>query len=395
MYSETTQRKASKGSVQIKVSNGRLQLVFSHIGKRHYLSLGLTDNKANREAAEAKRKLIESDIVYNRFDPTLAKYKPQLALSTFTSTPTPIDSSEPSLAQLWEQFVEYKRPQCSPNSMNTIYNVFTSYLQKLPTHDLSRAFEIRDFAIKTFPLDSCKRFLVRLSACCNWAMKSGLVSHNPFNGMASEIKLPKAQNCENEINAFSVSERDSILEALRLDQFCPKKSNTKHSYYFPFVKFLFATGCRPSEAIALQWKHISSDFRYITFERALIETSDGNFLREGLKTQERRRFPCNVQLKEFLQSIKPENIKPEELIFPGAKQGYLDFTSFRKNGWKRILEGLGIEYRKLYQTRHTFITLALENGLNAKDVARLVGNSPEVIYRHYTGNKRELFVPEF
>lgn len=203
-----------------------MQLVFSHIGKRHYLSLGLPDNKVNRKAAEAKLKLIESDIACDRFDPTLAKYKPQLALSAFTSTPIPIGLLEPSLAQLWEQFVEYKRPQCSPNFMNTIYNVFTSYLQKLPTHDLS------------------------------------------------------------------------------------------------------------------------------------------------------------------------ENIKPEELIFPGAKQGYLDFTSFRKNSWKQVLEGLEIEYRKLYQTRHTFITLALENELDAKDVARLVGNSPEVIYRHYAGNKRELLVPE-
>jgi integrase len=51
-------------------------------------------------------------------------------------------------------------------------------------------------------------------------------------------------------------------------------------------------------------------------------------------------------------------------------------------------------YRKLYQTRHTFITLALEY-LDVKDVARLVGNSPEVIYRHYAGNKRDLFLPEF
>lgn len=83
------------------------------------------------------------------------------------------------------------------------------------------------------------------------------------------------------------------------------------------------------------------------------------------------------------------------MIFPGIKQGYLDFDSFRKNVWKRILTNLEFEYKKLYQTRHTFITLALENGLDAKDVARLVGNSPEVIYRYYAGNKRELFVPEF
>ncbi len=62
MYSKDTQRKASKGSVQIKNSNDRLQLGFSHAGKRYYLSLGLPDNKVNRKAAEAKAKLIQSGL---------------------------------------------------------------------------------------------------------------------------------------------------------------------------------------------------------------------------------------------------------------------------------------------------------------------------------------------
>lgn len=397
MYAKDTQSRTErkpKGTVQIKNSNGRLQLVFSHAGKRHYLSTGLADSKLNQKAAEAKAKLIEVDMAYDRFDPTLVKYKPQSVLSTITPI-TPIGSEKPSLAELWGQFVEYKRPQCSPNSMNTIYNVFTSYLKKLPTHDLTQASEIRDFAVKTFPLDSCKRFIIRLSACCNWAMKSGLIDKNPFDGMASEIKLPKAQNSENEINPFNAQERDSILEALQSNQFCPLKSNTKHSFYFPFVKFLFSTGCRPSEAIALQWRHVTNDYRHLSFEQALIETSDGNRIREGLKTQERRRFPCNAQLQELLKSIKPENANPDDLIFPGIKGGHLDSNSFRKNVWKRVLSGLGIEYKKLYQCRHSFITLALQNGLNAQDTAKLVGNSPEVIFRHYAGNKRELFIPKF
>jgi hypothetical protein len=33
-----------------------------------------------------------------------------------------------------------------------------------------------------------------------------------------------------------------------------------YSYYAPFVEFLFLTGCRPSEAIGLQWKHVISDY---------------------------------------------------------------------------------------------------------------------------------------
>jgi integrase len=64
----TKVHKAPKGTVQIKSSNSRLQLVFTHAGKRHYLSLGLVDTKENRKAALAKKKLIEADIAYDRFD---------------------------------------------------------------------------------------------------------------------------------------------------------------------------------------------------------------------------------------------------------------------------------------------------------------------------------------
>jgi integrase len=32
-------------------------------------------------------------------------------------------------------------------------------------------------------------------------------------------------------------------------------------YYTPYVKFLFFTGCRPSEAIALKWKHITKQVK--------------------------------------------------------------------------------------------------------------------------------------
>lgn len=73
-----------KGSVAIIVSNGWLQLRFNWGGKRHYLSLGLQESKANRKVAEAKAKLIASDIIYERFDPTLQKYNPRLPSVSIT-----------------------------------------------------------------------------------------------------------------------------------------------------------------------------------------------------------------------------------------------------------------------------------------------------------------------
>uniref|UniRef100_B8HN20 Integrase family protein n=1 Tax=Cyanothece sp. (strain PCC 7425 / ATCC 29141) TaxID=395961 RepID=B8HN20_CYAP4 len=403
MYARETKRKASAGSVQIKVSNDRLQLVFSYAGRRHYLSLGLPDSPVNRKAAQAKAKLIESDIAFDRFDPTLAKYKAQSALSTSEITPI----STPTLKLLWQQYTEYKRPMVSPSTLKKSFERYGNCIDRLPTQDLSQAGLIRDYCLKAMPVNSCKRFITQLSACCDWAVKSGLIEANPFTGMAADITLPKSKRGEfDDINPFSFEERDQILEALRTDQFTKtrkvkRQHQFQHSHYYGYVAFLFLTGCRPSEAIALQWKHVSSDWRYINFEQSVVLGEDGMVCKEGLKTQAKRRFPCNARVRSLLQSLKPKECGPETLIFPSHKGGWIDTVEFQHRVWKPLLEGLGIAYRKPYQTRHSWITWALnatgENGerLTVKDVAKLAGNSPEVILKHYLGNKRELFVPEF
>ncbi|MDV2991845.1 MAG: Tyrosine recombinase XerC [Chroococcidiopsis sp. SAG 2025] len=378
--------KAFKGSVQIKSSNNRLQLVFSYGGKRHYLSTGFPDTSQYQKLAKMKASEIEKEILYERFDQTLEKYKPKSALSTVTPIP-PIFTPKVNLAEIWDKYVEWKRLQCAPSTMKNQYHAYSSYLKRLPTHDLDRANDIRDCVLQTIPINSAKRFIVALNSCCQWAVKSGLIAENPFYGMAGEIKLPKPEKAEDDIDPFSLAERDKIIQAFRCDRY--------YKFYAPLVEFLFNTGARPSEAIALQWKHVTSDLKFISFEQAVTVSEKGLAVKQGLKTQEKRRFPCNAKVQAILSSIKPENTKPDDLLFPSPAGKYIDFHNFRNRAWKTVLAGLDINYRKPYQTRHTFITLALENGLDAKDVARLVGNSPEIIYRHYAGNKRELFVPEF
>ena len=159
----------------------------------------------------------------------------------------------------------------------------------------------------------------------NWPFARGTLPTAPFAGMASDIKIPKGQQgSEDDINPFSVEERDAILEAFRSDQFCSKHARVKHSYYFPFLSFLFKTGCRPSEAIALQWKHIDRNYGRIRFMQAVVEGEDGRVCKAGLKTQERRDFPCNQSLQEFLRAIKPKTCDRESLIFPESQDWHLD-----------------------------------------------------------------------
>ncbi len=394
-YPKTPTGKNPKGTVSVIASNNRLQLRFRYAGKRHYISLGLPDSQANRKKAEQQATQIELDILSGHFDETLQRYKPQSALSTASPDITP--KVTPNLDELWEKFMEYKRPQCSPSTMHNQYRVFSNYLKKLPTYDLEQTAQIRDHILETIPLISAKRFIVRLSACCRWAMESGWLDKDPFADMASQIKLPKAMSDDGlkDICPFTAEERDRVLTALLNNEGCNKYARVKYSHYYPIAFFLFHTGSRFSEAIALQWKHISEDYRFIMFEQAVVESSRGQVCKSGLKTQERRRFPCNAKMQSFLESIKPQECSPESLVFPSPGGKWIRSNNFRNRVWKPVLEHLELNYRKPYQTRHTFITLALEHGLDAKDVARLVGNSPEIIYKHYAGNKRDLFVPEF
>jgi integrase len=402
--------KASKGAVQIKSSNGRLQLVFSHPivnetgeikSKRFYVSTGQEDTPLGQKRAAALAATIQRDIDYGEFDASLRKYKPAASLSTVNPiAPTSESPPQPDLTELWEKYVEFKQPQVSQSTYAVDYRRYRNHIKQLPTRDLKDAIAIRDYLLAHVTPDTAKRTLTNINACCDWAVKSKLIDQNPFRDIAGDVHVSKSDTEEAEINPFLPEERDAIIRAFQ--------ESKLYSYYAPLVQFLFFTGCRPSEAIALQWKHITD--RFIIFEQAITISTKGLALKSGLKTQPQRRFPINKQLKDILNQIRPENCRPEQFIFKSKKGGMIDFGDFLNHAWKgyknrhgRQIDGLvtklvkqGVvsEYRRPYQCRHTFITLCLEADIDAKDVAKWVGNSPEVIYRHYAGKKRDLQVPE-
>lgn len=125
MANPVKRRKAAKGTIKIKNSRGWLQLVFTFNGRRRYLSLGVEDSKSARSLAQMKAKKIELDILSGNFDETLAKYK-------YGANGNAAESQNPSLAELWDKFMDFKRPQCSPNTMRTMYLTFTNYVKQLP-----------------------------------------------------------------------------------------------------------------------------------------------------------------------------------------------------------------------------------------------------------------------
>jgi len=82
-------------------------------------------------------------------------------------------------------------------------------------------------------------------------------------------------------------------------------------------------------------------------------------------------------------------MRPPEFSAP------LSWNNFTKRGWQRVLQGLQIEYRNPYQTKHTFCSLCREEGIASIHIAKWVGSSPEMIDRVYAKPIDDIQVPEW
>lgn len=377
--------KRSKGSVGIETFQSRLRLRLPrqlYDGNQKYLTLGLDDSPGNRKIAEAKAKQIESDIAYERFDYSLNKYRPEharLVVSTATETPQVLN-----LVQLWEKYMAYKTPISSPKTVIDSYVPMGRHFANAP-QALDQPLEIRLYLLEVTTEHMARRCLMHVSAACKWGVKNGLLATNPFEGMYLELARPRYK-MEEQANPFTAQERDRIIEAFQTHN--AGKKGISYSYYTDFVKFLFYTGCRPSEAIGLRWKHMSDDCSKITFSEAIVRAGGKPLSRETTKTKKTRKFSCPNTLQSLLQSIKPENCDLEALVFPNREGTHLNYNDFGRRAWKTVTKLVNLEQKNgmpttPYNCRDTFITLQALQGNSSDTIARWVGNTPEVIRKHY------------
>lgn len=337
----------------------RLRLPASVATGNRYISLGLEDTPLNRQIAELKAQQISVDISLGQFDHSLAKYK----------TPA---IEQVNIADLWEQYTDYKRPSLAKSTLEKDFNKVKKHIENLPSQNLTQISKIKTHIFKTLTPDAARRLLTALKACFTWAKSENLITHNPLENLV----LAK-QSDSNRIQPFTKSEIKKIIAAAK--QISP--------YYVPFLEFLFLTGCRPSEAIALRWEQISPDLDKILFSQAYVLGEN-----KTTKTGKNRYFPINSELLAVLKKI---GVEQTGIVFLSPTGINIDHHNFTTRHWKPILDLSGVVYRSAYQTRHTFITHCLESGIPVAQVSEWVGSSSKTIWKHYAGITTSLPVPKY
>jgi integrase len=148
--------------------------------------------------------------------------------------------------------------------------------------------------------------------------------------------------------------------------------------YRPMVIFAAATGLRPAEWLALEWRDIDLGARVIYVHRS--------FTKGRLKCPKTEVSRRAVPLQTIaLEAIDHQPSNPSSpLLFPAERGGYLDLHNFRNREWKPAQHAAGIEpLRRIYDLRYTFATFALRAGISTFDLSRYMGASLTMIDRHY------------
>ncbi len=183
------------------------------------------------------------------------------------------------------------------------------------------------------------------------ALFDEVISKNPF------IHIPTPKGVKPEIFPFSRDEVSLILNA------CDDLDHKN------FLAISFYTGMRSGEVLALSRDDIDLEHRIIHVR--------SNLTRGKLTTPKTRYsvrdIPIFQNLLSFLQS---QLARTKKYLFVNSKGAlYYDISSFKNEEWKDLLASLGLPHRRRYNTRHTFATTLLADGVDLLTISRLMGHA--------------------
>jgi integrase len=202
-----------------------------------------------------------------------------------------------------------------------------------------------------------------LRRCLDGAVRRGWLKENPGR------QVDTLREDRTDPNPFSLDEVTTFLT-----------SGLRADWQRRYFEVAFFTGLRPSEQIGLRWADVDRARDLIGIRRAVSRFGEGTTKTKGSA----REVPMLPRVKLALQQQRGETEPHSAWVFPNERGGRLHIANLRERVWKPALRRAGLRYRTMYQTRHTFATLALSSGEALDWVARVLGHTTTaMVIRHY------------
>ncbi|MGL5973423.1 MAG: tyrosine-type recombinase/integrase [Oscillospiraceae bacterium] len=207
------------------------------------------------------------------------------------------------------------------------------------------------YLTKNFAKSTISKYKITMSQIYKYAILHNIHTSNPVD----IVKIPKKALVKKVTSAPSTT----------IDVIIQKKDN--EFGFFPF--FIYLTGLRVSEALAVQWEDIDLDINVIKVSKAVRFKGNNPVISNGLKNGDRYRF---IPIPDMLVSELQQKKYKDGLLFKNEIGTPLTKSQFSKR-WKKYITLNEIQISP-HQLRHNHASNLYNAGVDPKSAQKILGH---------------------
>lgn len=249
----------------------------------------------------------------------------------------------------------------------------------------SRYQEFLDLLAIKYSVSTVRTIHSVFNSIINAAVEDEIILRNKI----SKVNLPKFKSKQKEINENEIL---SEIEISKLIKYVNENESVTHQ---TLVLLLISTGMRKGEALALRWHDIDLENKVITIMRTRdhlgersaktensirkidISSSLLNHLKKYKRWAKEKKLSLGLKLEEMdYVLINPTTAEPISRSLPN----YLMERAFEFGVIKRVTP---------HALRHTYASLLISKGIPVTTVAKLIGDTVEMVLKVYAHSLRK------
>lgn len=217
-----------------------------------------------------------------------------------------------------------------------------------------------------------KRLRIVLNQILTAALNDGLINKNPIKA----VKAPKVEQADIEVYT-----KQEVLHIL----------SEASGWFKCFLTLAFSTGMRTGEMMALEWGDINFKSKKI-----IVNKSISHGILGLTKTGVTRRVDMLPSVEsELRKQFALTGLKKGNVFLNRYGDGYRESGTIVNSHWKPLLQRAGLHTIDLYNTRHTFASIALSDGDNILWVSKMLGHKDySVTAEYYAKFLEENYTPK-
>ncbi len=166
--------------------------------------------------------------------------------------------------------------------------------------------------------------------------------------------------------------------------------NEVENEFKPVFHFLYETGCRKGELVALKWKNINFELNQVKINTTFSRTKKGSLTISSTKNNKIKYIDMSnqltLELKELYNKMcRLDGFNKEWFVFGGINHISYSTLTRRKNKAFDELEKKGILINRItiHEFRHSSASFMISNNISDEVIAYRFGDTVETIRRVY------------